>query len=145
MFLIDTFEHTLDDRGRVAVPARYRPMFAEGVFLVRGSERCIELYTPQDFWERSAPILRESADTESGRRRKRKLFSHCRQEVLDGQGRVLIPARLRQWAGLDSTVIIVGRGDCLELWSPQRWGEEEEEETTEERGEVPKNDPEDLE
>ncbi len=141
MFLIDTFEHTLDDRGRVAVPARYRSMFAEGLFLVRGSERCIEVYTPQDFWERSTPILRESADTERGRRRKRKLFSQSRQEALDGQGRVLIPARLRRWAGLDTAVIIVGRGDCLEFWSPQRW-EEEETEIAEEQGEARRHDPE---
>jgi len=119
MAFIDRFEHTLDDRGRVAVPARYRPMFAEGVVLVRGSEGCIELYTPQDFRELSRPILRASSATKRGRRLKRGLYPNCRQDELDGQGRILLPASFRQWAGLDSTVIIVGRGDCLELWSPE--------------------------
>jgi MraZ protein len=125
MAFIDRFEHTLDDRGRVAIPARYRPMFAEGVVLVRGSERCIEVYTPQDFRELSRPIMRASSATKRGRRLKRGLYPNCHQDELDNQGRILLPATFREWAGLDSTVIIFGRGDCLELWSPQRWEEEQ--------------------
>jgi MraZ protein len=125
MAFIGSFEHTLDDRGRVAVPARYRPMFTEGVVLVQGAEHCIEVYTRQDFRELSKPILRAPSTKKLGRRLKRGLYPNCLEDELDGQGRILLRADFRQWAGLGSTVIIVGRGDCLELWSPERWEEEQ--------------------
>ena len=125
MAFIGTFEHTLDDRGRVAVPARYREMFAEGVVLVQGAEHCIEVYTHQDFREFYKPIFEASSITKRGRRLKRGLFPNCLDGELDGQGRVLLPAKFRQWAGLDSTVVIVGRGDCLEFWSPEHLEKEE--------------------
>ena len=119
-----SYEHTLDDRGRVALPARYRHEFAEGVVLTLGAEGCIEAYTPSGFAEMSDLVAAEPATTPQGRRSRRRFDAQSFDTELDRQGRILIPAKFREAAGLQGPVTIAGRRECLEIWSPQRWERE---------------------
>ncbi len=121
------YEHTVDDRGRVAIPARYRHEFAEGVVLTLSPERCLEIYTPAGFDEMSNLVTAEPATHLKGRRLRRGFFARSWDAELDRKGRILIPAQLREAAHLNGAVIINGRRECLEVWNSDRWEKELEE------------------
>ncbi len=120
-----TYEHTLDDRGRVAIPAKYRASFAQGAILTIGPEGCVEVYTPEGFEEMSKDIASESPKTLAGRRARRRFDAQAFETELDRQGRILIPVRFRQMARLNGAVVIIGRRECLEIWEPSAWQQEE--------------------
>ncbi|MGQ9573448.1 MAG: division/cell wall cluster transcriptional repressor MraZ [Dehalococcoidia bacterium] len=119
-----TYEHTLDDRGRVAIPARYRHLFSDGAILVQGEDGCVEVYNPRDYEITSEAYTAEPVTTKHGRHLRRIRYAPAFDAELDRQGRVLVPSFLRQWGDLNGSVIINGRGDCLEIWNPQRWAQE---------------------
>lgn len=116
-----TYEHTLDDRGRVALPARYRQEFIQGAVLTLGPEGCIEVYTPPGYREMSDRVAAEPATTLRGRRDRRRFDAQCFDAELDRQGRILVPPRFRQEARLNGAVTIIGRRECLEIWNPEAW------------------------
>lgn len=115
--------HTMDERGRVAVPARYRHAFAEGAVLRKGPEGCVELFTRAGFEAEAEQLLGEhrSARDHAGRRARRNFFHGVHDVELDRQGRVLIPQPMREECGLTERVEFVGVGDYLELWEPASW------------------------
>lgn len=119
-----TYEHTLDDRGRVALPARYRQEFLQGVVLTLGSEGCIEVYTPGGFDHMSDDFASDPATSLRGRRSRRRFDAQSYDTELDRQGRILVPVRFRQLAGLNGSVTIIGRRECLEIWNPEAWAVE---------------------
>jgi len=119
------FDLTLDDRGRVPVPARYRQLFEQGATLVQGLLGQVELWTTEGYDAFSPEFTEESMTTEEGRRLRRQRFARAWDVELDRQGRVLIPAKLREKAALEGTVVVSGRGECLEIWNPQRWEAEQ--------------------
>lgn len=119
-----TYEHTVDDRGRVAIPARHRHEFVDGVILTLSPERCVEVYNEDGFNEMSNLVKAEPATHLKGRRLRRRLFGRSWDAELDGQYRILIPAQLREAAQLSGPVIVYGRGECLEIWNRDRWQEE---------------------
>lgn len=118
------YEHTLDARSRLAIPARYREAFRDGAVVVQGPEGCVEVYTVEGYERISEFVVGEPAHRQRGRRLRRGFFARSWDAELDRQGRILIPAPLRQWADLAGIVIIAGRRECLEVWSPQRWQQE---------------------
>ncbi len=122
-----TYEHTVDDRGRVAIPARYRHEFAEGLVLTRSPDGCVEIYTPDGYDEMSNLVTAEPATHLKGRRLRRRVFGRSWDAELDRQGRILIPAQLREAAQLNGAVIVYGRDECLEVWNRDRWEKELEE------------------
>jgi MraZ protein len=126
MFFRGTFEYTLDDRGRIPIPARYRPAFATGAVLAQSSDGCVGVYTAESYEEEAGFLLKQRPTRKKSRRLRRGFFARSWDVELDGQGRILLPPRLRQRAALNGPVLIVGRGECLEIWSAQRWAEEEE-------------------
>ncbi len=122
--LVGTYDFTLDAKNRVAVPARLRPVFAEGIYLSRGLDRCLAGRTPEAFEEY---LEEEVAGTSSMDRRSRGLLRfHTADAVfqeLDSQGRVTIPARLLQFAGIAKDVTIIGARDHIEIWERTAWEE----------------------
>ncbi len=114
------YEHTLDDRGRVSIPARYRNEFAERAILTMSADGCIEVYTDSGFDDVAKHVAVEPPTTQEGRQSRRGFYSESFDTELDRQGRILIPARFRQMAALDGNVVIAGRKECLEIWNPQR-------------------------
>jgi MraZ protein len=121
-----TYEHTVDDRGRVAIPARYRHEFAGGVVLTLSPEGCVEVYNEDGFNEMSKLVTAEPATHLKGRRLRRRLSARSWDTELDRQGRILIPAQFREAAQLNGAVTINGRVECLEIWNRDRWREEEQ-------------------
>ncbi|MDE2695591.1 MAG: cell division/cell wall cluster transcriptional repressor MraZ [Chloroflexota bacterium] len=125
MYLYGTFEHSMDDRGRVAVPAVFRRELLDGGVLRPAEDGCLELYTQQGFESETAQRLGESGTQRRGDRRRRRLFLPDALHVdLDRQGRIVIPQEMRERAGLEGRASLVGLGDYIEIWNPDRWAEE---------------------
>jgi MraZ protein len=115
------FEHTIDDKGRVAVPARFREEISEGLVLTRGFEHCLQAF-PRAVWQSLAErISALSLGNEEARNLRRLLFSGAAEVGFDRQGRILIPNNLRQYANLSEQVVIAGLNTHFELWSHERW------------------------
>lgn len=122
--LLGQYEHTIDQKGRLAIPARFRARFRQGLVLTRGYERCITVY-PIDEWQRLATMLASRPQTRSvNRRLSRFVFANAFPTELDGQGRVLLPQPLREFAEIGETVIVAGLMTHLEVWSRHRWDAE---------------------
>lgn len=115
-------EHTVDDKGRLIIPAKFRAEFAEGLFVTRGLDGCLFVF-PSDTWkDLSEKMANLSLVQANARLFSRMIFSgvECK---LDKQGRILLPPPLRAHADIESEVIITGVRNRLEIWSRKRWQE----------------------
>ena len=120
MFL-GRFEHSVDTKGRVAVPARFRDRLSGELILTRGNDGCLYLFT-QGSWEPLAAKLNAlPTGDEDARNLRRAVFSSAEPVELDKQGRVIIPDHLRQYAGISGDVSIIGLGEYIEIWDTQAW------------------------
>ena len=117
-----TFEHSLDAKNRLTIPAKFRAALAGGVFLVRGSDPCISVY-PAATYEAITQSALEGLNPLSSRARELKRMFHAwaTDTELDSAGRVMLTPRHLEHAGIDREVVIAGAGDCLELWSREGW------------------------
>lgn len=125
MFL-GQYTYTLDDKGRVTIPSRFREEILGGVVITRGLDHCLAIY-PMEVWKEIAEKVNALPLTDPrGRALRRLFFADAVDVVPDRQGRILIPDRLREVIGLDATgeVIVVGLDRFIELWTPQQWDEE---------------------
>jgi len=123
MFL-GQFERTLDDKGRLAIPAELRNGLGHGAVLTRSFDNCLCIY-PAAKWESLAQAANDLQDLRpEARTRARALFSGAVLCEFDRQGRVAIPAFLREYAGLSGDVAIAGVGSRVEIWSRQAWGDQ---------------------
>jgi len=122
MFL-GQFSYTLDSKGRLTIPSRFREGLLTEVVVTRGMDRCLVVY-PIDAWKEISEKVTSLSITDSrARSLRRQLFADAINLELDRQGRILIPDRLREYAGMDlsSGVVIVGLESFIELWDPERW------------------------
>lgn len=121
-FLTGEYRHALDDRGRVAVPARFRTRLATGATVTRWLDSCIAVY-PRDAWEELAEKLRSLPLTNPQARQFARFMASGAVEVeLDKQGRILVPQYLRTYAGLEAgELVVVGALNHLEIWAPAAW------------------------
>ncbi len=120
MFLGE-FEHTLDDKGRVSVPARFREDVQEGLVLTRGFDHCLQVF-PRPGWQSLAQRISSlSLGNEEARNLRRLLFSGAAEVEVDRQGRILIPQNLREYAALSEQVVIAGLDTYFEIWARDRW------------------------
>jgi len=121
MFL-GRYHHTIDGKGRLTVPARYRDLLAaEGAYLTQGFDQNINVY-PQLIFERISLRVNQLSMTDPNARILRRLmFSNAELVVLDRTGRILIPQFLREELNLNGEAVIVGMGDYFEIWSPVQW------------------------
>lgn len=120
MFL-GRYNHTLDAKGRLAIPARFRDAVAEGLVLTRGIDRCLALY-PMAAWRPLAEKVSALPISDPDARNfRRMVFAEAADLTLDAQGRILIPPELRRYAGLEREALVVGVDTAIEIWSPERW------------------------
>lgn len=125
MFLGE-FEHTIDDKGRVAIPAKFREVLGERFVVTKGFDACLQAF-PMSYWEQlSAKVDRLPVSSTDARNLRRLIFSPAQDVDIDRQGRVLIPQPLRIYAALAEEVVISGMGNYFELWSAARWRETQE-------------------
>jgi MraZ protein len=114
--LLGTHGYSLDPKGRVSLPTRFREAFADGVWLTIGQDGCLFCF-PRAEWERRSDEVASSplSDTD-GRAYARMFFGASDEAKLDAQGRVTIPQRLRESAGIRKEVVVLGVRDRMEIW-----------------------------
>ena len=127
MGLLGKFEGRIDPQGRLVIPQKFRDALAlgQGLVLARGMDPCIDAYPPQEWEEFKKRFSQFSRFDEAARRVGRHIFSTAFNALADRQGRILLPQDLRQHAGINDEIVIVGHDAYFEIWSPQRWLEEE--------------------
>lgn len=122
-----TYTPKLDDKGRLFLPAKFRDELAEGLVVTRGQERCLTVWSMDDFGKLT-DRLREAPVTNKGTRDYvRMLFAAASQEVPDKQGRINIPPVLREYASLTKDVMVIGAMNRIEIWDPTSWRQYSEE------------------
>lgn len=119
MFLGE-YEHTIDSKGRVAVPAKFRAQMAQGAILSKGKGTCLSVYTFERWEEKSNELVASKSSAEL-RDFERRIYPSASEIELDGQGRMIIPAKLRAYAGLGNEVTVVGVRDHFEIWERTIW------------------------
>jgi MraZ protein len=121
-----TFDHTLDAKNRLTMPARYRTALAEGVVLAfpLDQQPCVGVWRPPQYDEYTSRALAGVPPLSDKRAQlERFLFGSSQDAELDAAGRVIVPPHLSERAGLEKEVLIVGAGERLELWSKHTWNE----------------------
>jgi len=115
------YRHTVDEKGRLAVPSRFRAQLDAGLVVSRWLEQCLAIHTRSGWDALSEKVATLPVTDENARRFQRFIFAGAVETSLDGQGRVLIPGFLREMAGLGSDAVVVGIRDHAEIWAPDRW------------------------
>jgi MraZ protein len=120
------FRHTIDAKGRLILPARMRAEISnDRVVLVMSPEGCIDLY-PEERWARhEAKLLEQRRTNPAARTVIRRIAASAHPDRIDGQGRMTVPPHLRNHAGIERDVLVVGSFDHAEIWSPGRWQEDQ--------------------
>ena len=120
MFLGE-YQHSVDEKGRVVMPAKFRARLESGAVVTKGQERCLYVF-PSDRWvEEVARISRLPRTNRTNRNYARAFFGGASDVSLDKQGRLPIPPALRAFAGLDKDVVVVGVSDRIEIWEAGSW------------------------
>jgi MraZ protein len=123
--LLGTHEHTIDDKNRLTLPAKFRESFAGVVIVAKGLDRCLRVFRGED-WARLVESRLAPLDpfSQATRRIQRFHFSGASEAELDKQGRVMIPAPLLEHAQLGREVVVAGMRDHLEIWDREAWRRE---------------------
>lgn len=120
MFLGE-YQHSLDAKGRVILPSKFRARLEDGCVLTKGQDGCLRVF-PRDEFERLATSLKEAKlSNQQSRNFMRVFFSGASDEGPDKQGRVTIPEHLRRYAHLDREVAVIGMGQHFEIWDRATW------------------------
>lgn len=118
---LGTYEHSLDEKGRVILPSKFRGPFEHGGYITEYLDGCLALWTPEEFEIQMETMKERGGSGKSDRNRARLWASTSYELDLDRQGRIPIPARLRQYAGLESEVLVLGAIERVELWNRENW------------------------
>lgn len=120
MFL-GTHHPRLDDKGRLFLPAKFRDKLASGLVITRGQERCLYVFPIAEFERLATQMNNTPVTNRSVRNFQRVLLSAASDEIPDRQGRVTVPAVLREYAGLDRECTVIGTGNRIEVWDTASW------------------------
>lgn len=118
---IGEYQHTLDTKGRIIIPSKFREELGEEFVITKGLDNCLFVY-PKDEWKvledklKTLPLTHKDA-----RAFVRFFFSGASESILDKQGRVLIPANLREHSKIDKDAVVIGVSTRLEIWSKEEW------------------------
>ncbi len=114
------YNHTIDAKGRLIVPTKFREQLGEAFVLAKGNDGCLAIYTAEA-WGAVMEKIKALPGNEEIRDYIRKLVGTSAEAVTDKQGRILVPANLRAHAGLDKDVVIAGLIDKIEVWDKDKW------------------------
>ena len=121
----------LDAKGRLAIPTRYRELLREGcasqLIITLDPSYCLLIYPAPEWREIERKLMKLPSFNEAARGLQRLLVGYATDVEMDGQGRVLLSPPLREIAGLDKHVVLVGQGKKLELWDEERWNKQRDE------------------
>jgi len=120
MFL-GQFQHNLDEKGRLMIPAPFRQTLEAGAFITQGFDRCLMVMTTDYFEEVYNRINAMNLADPTARLLRRLILANAYSVDLDKVGRILVPQNLRQFAGFDGEAIVAGQGEYFEVWTPTDW------------------------
>lgn len=120
MFLGE-YEHSVDTKGRVAVPAKFRSQLEGGLVVTRGFERCLQVYPMEQWQTLSERVSSLSLGAAEARQLRRLLFSSAFDTEVDKQGRIVLPSGLREYAGIGDLAVVAGMNTYFEIWSQTDW------------------------
>lgn len=120
MFLGE-FRHSIDKKARVILPAKFRDALKDGVVVTRGLDNCLWIFSKTEWMQVEDGIRKLSLTKNNARKFTRFLLSGASEEELDRQGRISLPQQLREHAGLERDIVIIGVSDRLEIWSKENW------------------------
>jgi MraZ protein len=122
---VGEYEYKVDNKGRLPLPPRFRREIEDGLVLTIGADSCVVAYTRAD-WSKmtatQAPTSFLVSDKE--RRINRFLFSNANEVSIDNQGRIALPATLRDRCAISDAAVVVGINNCFEIWNPGQWKKE---------------------
>ena len=124
------YQHTVDTKGRLAIPARLRDELGSEFHVTLSMEKCLTGYSAES-WDKLMEKIKAMPKVKQ--MKMRPLFAHAAKCELDAQGRILLPQALRDFAGLKKNVTVVGAGECVEFWDSDAWAEVDAIETTPEK------------
>ena len=124
-----TYQHSLDAKGRLFIPARLREELGDAFFVTLSPEKCLSAYSNEG-WDKILDKVGQMSKIDQ--KKARFLFSHAAKCDLDGQGRILLPQALREKVGLIKSVTVVGAGESAQFWDSETWAAVDELETTQE-------------
>ena len=119
---VGEYEYRVDNKGRLPLPPKYRKVIDDGLMLTLGADSCITAYTRAN-WEKLTENQTPSTFLVSETQRKlaRYVYSNANDVAIDNQGRIALPANLRERCHISDTAIVAGNGDRFEIWSPAEW------------------------
>jgi MraZ protein len=115
------FEHSIDDKGRLTIPARFRDIVGETVYITQGFDNNLMALPSEAYEQLSKEIMSTSVTDPNARDLKRQFFANTSQSEIDKAGRILIPSYLRDLAGIINEAVVVGNGTFFEIWARERW------------------------
>ena len=128
---IGRYDHTLDAKNRLTVPSKFRAQLSQGVVIAQGVEQCGAIWLPADYEEYVDRALGGLNPMTSQARDLERYFSaNAFEAELDAAGRIMIPGKIMEWAGLQKDVVVTGVRACLELWDREAWAARNSELTT---------------
>lgn len=130
MMFMGQYEHSIDTKGRIIIPVKYREELGENFVVTRGLDGCLFLY-PSEEWQTFVEKLQELPSNQNTRKIQRQFLSKAMEVTLDKQGRILIPALLREVAALEKEVVFLGMMNRIEVWDKSRLEAQEMEEDEE--------------
>jgi MraZ protein len=119
--------HSIDEKGRLTIPAKFRAELAEGCFVARGFDKHLIIYTKADFETLSTKASKLSLTNLQARNLWRMFYGAAHEDTPDGQGRIQVPQYLRDYADLNAEVRIIGVGEFIEIWAASAWAEKQKE------------------
>jgi MraZ protein len=122
MFL-GQYSHTIDDKGRLTIPAKFRDELESGVVITRGLDGCLWAYSRTEWDELSEKLRKLPSTNQAVRNYVRFVSSNAFDSIPDRQGRVLLPPELRDFAGIQNETVIIGVMNKLEIWNPEKWSQ----------------------
>jgi MraZ protein len=118
------FDYKIDEKGRLPIPPKFRNVFKDGIVLTSSAENCITAYTVEEWKKLSASLTNSPLSRIKMRRLSRAIFATAFNTTIDNQGRVAIPAPLRDHAQILDDAVVVGVNTYLEFWNKASWEEE---------------------
>jgi MraZ protein len=118
------FQHNLDDKGRLMIPARFREMLEGGAYITQGFDKCLMVMTEAYFAQVYERLEMMSLTDPDARLLRRQILANAYGVEVDKVGRILVPQNLRAFLQLDGEAILAGQGEYFEVWRPAEWNEQ---------------------
>ena len=121
LMFLGQFQHNLDEKGRLMIPAPFRQTLEGGAFITQGFDRCLMVMTEAYFQQVYELLNNMNIADKNARLLRRMILSNAYHFELDKVGRILVPPNLRQFAGFAGEAIVAGQGEYFEVWTPAEW------------------------